>query len=102
MTVKIPADKTYVYNRIVACTVCKSTGTRQCSEVTNYHRNEYDDWLDLCSTCGGDGRLVMVVCETQIELDLPNGKKHYHRVQSEYTEPLNSRTTQDIYRIGRT
>lgn len=101
MTVKIPADKTFIFKRIIGCTVCKGTGTRGCSEVTNYHHNEYDEWLELCYTCGGDGRLINIVCETQVELDLPNDKKSYHTVCSEYTEPLNGRTTQDIYRIGR-
>lgn len=46
---------------VVICNSCKGSGTHHCSELTDYHRREYDTWTEECSTCKGSGRLTKVV-----------------------------------------
>lgn len=99
MTVRIPLDKGITHKRIVACKACESTGIRQCSELTDYHRGDYDYWNEFCSHCGGEGRVVEVSHHSVVELEMPNGDTKLHTVQSKYLEPLNGRTTQNIYEV---
>ena len=101
MTLVIPLDKGLTKKRIIPCMTCEGTGIRECSELTDYHRGDYDYWNEFCSFCKGDGRVVEVVHHSRVELDLPNGKTSSHSVESKYHEPLNGRTTQDIYKVGR-
>jgi DnaJ-class molecular chaperone len=101
MTFKIPLDKGYTVKRIIACTTCKSTGVRECSELENYHRGEYEYWKELCSMCWGEGRVVEVTHKSRVALELPNGTMKLSDIEGSYQEPLNGRKTSDIYKIGR-
>jgi hypothetical protein len=101
MTVRIPLDKGLTSKRIVVCKTCQGTGVRECSELENYHRGEYDYWKELCKTCGGEGRMVEGVHRSRVELEMPDGSVTSHHVESLYQDPLSGRKTQDIYKIGR-
>ena len=101
MTVKIPLDKGLTQRGIVMCTRCKGTGILERSELTDYHRGDYDYWNEFCSFCKGEGRVVEIAHHSRVELDLPNGETSSHSVESKYWEPLNGRKTQDIYKVGR-
>ena len=45
---------------IVLCEKCEGSGYTHHSELTNYHKGEYDDWIDCCWACQGSGRLVKI------------------------------------------
>lgn len=101
MTILIPLDKGLTSKQIVACTICDSTGIKSRSELTDYHRGDYDYWNEFCSFCEGEGRVLELTHHSRVKLALPNGKTSSHSVESKYREPLNGRKTQDIYKIGR-
>ena len=101
MTLVIPLDKGLTQRGIVMCTRCKGTGIRECSELTDYHRGDYDYWNEFCSFCKGDGRVVEVVHHSRVELEMPDGSTTSHPIESKYWEPLSGRKTQDIYKVGR-
>jgi hypothetical protein len=54
------------------CDVCKGEGTTRKSEMTDYHRREYDTWTILCPKCEGSGILdVYTVVRKQAHIHTP-------------------------------
>lgn len=47
--------------KIVVCWNCKGFGKKECSEIVDYHKNEYTYWDEVCRTCNGHGRLKQTV-----------------------------------------
>ncbi len=39
------------------CENCGGSGITTRSEMTDYHRREYDSWTEECIHCGGSGRM---------------------------------------------
>jgi DnaJ-class molecular chaperone len=46
---------------VILCSKCEGAGYIRCSELTDYHKGEYDDWIEKCFTCEGSGRMVEIV-----------------------------------------
>lgn len=98
---KVPSEKWSTTGKIVCCSVCDGSGIRVCSELTDYHKGEYDNWNELCSFCGGDGRVLELKHYTRVDLVLPDGKTDYQSIERKVVEKLNGRKTSDIYKVGR-
>lgn len=101
MTVKLTTDQGWISKKIVCCPVCKGEGVTSRSELTDYHKGEYDYWCDFCSTCGGEGRVINVNHTVRVEIDLPDGTKSSNTIKNNCIETLNGRRTEDIYTVGR-
>src|SRR5215217_5772044 len=42
-----------------SCTNCEGTGRKSRSELTDYHKREYDTFHEDCETCNGQGRVIV-------------------------------------------
>lgn len=95
----IPIDKILTHKRIVACSACDATGVSQHSELVDYHRGEYDSWLQLCSACGGEGRLLRITYHSAVQMRISDNIYSSHTIEHSYTEQLEGRLTADIYTV---
>ena len=43
---------------VILCGSCKGNGYIWGSEMTDYHKREYDTFKIACKPCGGSGRMV--------------------------------------------
>lgn len=98
---KIPSEAWWTTKKIVCCARCQGAGVREYQELTNYHRGEYDSWLDYCTTCGGEGRVVENKYTLTLNITLPRGQIEYKTVEYSDIEKLDGRKTSDLYKVGR-
>jgi hypothetical protein len=98
---KIPSEEWFTTKKIVCCNVCEGSGIRECSELTCYHRGDYDYWKEYCSFCEGQGRVIEYTYSTRLDIILPNNKLEYKSIEYKNQSPLKHLTTADIYKIGR-
>lgn len=58
------------------CEKCKGTGFITCDELVNYHKRDYETWLETCKACNGHGRLIWdtVVTTTKMDDFIKNNK----------------------------
>lgn len=62
-------------NAVVICKPCYGSGTIIKSEMTDYHKGEYDTWREVCKQCEGSGRLFETTEVTTVPfnpLNVPN------------------------------
>lgn len=59
-------------NRVELCDRCKGYGFFEKEELTDYHKREYSTYRTPCSTCEGDGR--MIVSTEHMSFNLGNDK----------------------------
>ncbi len=45
-------------SKVISCENCNGTGFNTYSELTDYHKREYDNVTSVCVKCDGDGRLT--------------------------------------------
>ena len=86
---------------IVQCYACNSSGFIERKELISYHNNDYDCWNELCYKCNGEGRVLKIDYFLEAEF---RQKHNYSTIKKFITteeEPLNGRTTKDIYKIGK-
>ena len=92
-------------SKIVACSVCNSSGIVSREELVDYHKGDYDVWNELCSGCDGEGRIIETTHSFRIEFNTPDSKTTYTNSFKDYShisvEKLGGRKTSDIYKIGR-
>jgi hypothetical protein len=92
-------------SKIIVCDYCSGTGIVKRSELTDYHRNDYSYWNELCTRCDGDGRLVQVEYSFRVEFTTPDSKYKFANAHQYYyhstVEKLDGRTTTDIYKLGK-
>ncbi len=98
---KIPSEEWWTTKKIIACERCNGSGVREYQELTNYHRGEYDTWLDYCSFCGGEGRVVQNTYTARLDIELPRNQKQYKTLEYSDIEKLDGRKTSDLYKVGR-
>ena len=98
---KVPSEVWFTTKKIIGCKRCEGSGVRECSELTNYHRGEYDHWLEYCTFCGGEGRVIQNTYTTRLEITLPRGQNEYKTIEYTDIENLNGRKTSDFYKVGR-
>ena len=48
----------FTENEIVLCNSCRGQGYLWGSEMTDYHKREYDTFKVSCKPCGGTGRMI--------------------------------------------
>lgn len=99
MSVKLTTDQGWISKKIICCPVCKGEGIYSKSELTDYHKGEYDHWNEFCNTC--EGRVIGVKHTVRVEIDLPDGTRSSNTIENNCIETLNGRRTEDIYTIGR-
>lgn len=46
---------------VILCSKCEGAGYIRRSELMDYHKGEYDEWIDKCYSCEGSGRMVEIV-----------------------------------------
>ncbi len=63
---------------VILCDSCDGKGHTYHTELTNYHKGEYEDWLETCYKCSGSGRLVQTTMVT-IEPYIPVSQEHIGR-----------------------
>ena len=97
------SEKLYAYVvkniNIVQCLVCKSSGFIERKEITSYHNNDYDYWNELCYHCKGEGRVLKTIYLLEATFRKGDGYNSIRTFITEEEEPLNGRTTKDIYNI---
>jgi len=54
--------------RVILCHTCVGFGYVEKSELTNYHRGEYDTWDETCATCKGKGRLFQETIPEKVKV----------------------------------
>jgi hypothetical protein len=91
---------------IVVCTHCNGSGISERDEIPDPRAdNDYDYWNELCNGCDGQGRLVKTRHSFRIEYKTPDYKHNWTNAHQDYhhetLSKLESRTTSDIYKIGR-
>lgn len=93
----------FTTKKIIVCSVCKGEGRVERSELTDYHRGDYDCWNELCKNCDGEGRVVEVTSSFRIEFKTPDCKTSYTNAFKDYQyvslEKLAGRATKDLYKI---
>lgn len=45
------------------CVPCRGAGLKEHSELTDYHKGEYNYWDEPCKACGGSGRVKVTTRE---------------------------------------
>jgi hypothetical protein len=48
-----------INNRVELCDRCKGYGFFEKDELSDYHKREYSTYRTPCSTCEGDGRMIV-------------------------------------------
>jgi DnaJ-class molecular chaperone len=48
-------------SRIIICPDCKGSGKSECNELDDPHHNDYWEWDEICTECGGEGRIMQTV-----------------------------------------
>ena len=99
---KVPNEEWFTTKKIVCCGRCEGSGVRPYEELVNHHRGEYDTWLDYCTFCGGEGRVIQNTYTMRLDITLPRGQKEYKTIEYKDIEKLDGRKTADFYKIGRT
>lgn len=97
---KIPSDNCSTTRKIICCSVCEGSGTRDCQELVDYHKNEYEYWREYCSFCGGEGRVLEYTYKYRLDVELPNGESQVKWVEYTRQKTLEGLKTSDIYKIG--
>lgn len=100
--VTVSGSDWHISKDIVLCSICKGSGVYLKEELTDYHRGDYDTRYEFCATCGGEGRMIECTYTARVRLELPNNSyTDYKTIKKLYSEKLDGRKTQDIYKIGR-
>lgn len=100
MTIEREVARELTSKKIIPCPACSCTGIVSKSELACYHKGEYVDWNELCSSCEGAGRIVKREYTETIVFKLPDNRRETKSATVSFIEKLGDRKTSDIYEIG--
>lgn len=85
-----------------SCEYCNGTGRKSRSELSDYHKREYDTIYEDCNICAGQGRLIVTdihVSFGDIKYDQKVKSSNVNRILFEtYKEPYTTERAANIER----